>query len=213
MIYFNSMVINKCLALVITCAFLFTMQFDFAAASPAQAQEKCDTAIPDAEKKYNAGRFDEAISILENCLPGGFTEKERGKGYRVLALSYVGKDYLEQARMAVKKLLELVPDWEPDPIQDPPQFQRMVEEMKQKMKTQKQEQPPVEEEQLIEIPAEHPQQLPTARKGGGKKFLFIGGWVAIAGALVVALVAGGSGDGGGSGSNRLPFPPPLPPNQ
>lgn len=206
MIYFNSMVINKCLALVITCAFLFTMQFDFAAASPAQAQEKCDTAIPDAEKKYNAGRFDEAISILENCLPGGFTEKERGKGYRVLALSYVGKDYLEQARMAVKKLLELVPDWEPDPIQDPPQFQRMVEEMKQKMKTQKQEQPPVEEEQIIEIPAE-PQQLPTAKKGGSKKFLFIGGGVAVAVALIVALVAGGGG-----GGNRLPKPPDLPPN-
>ena len=206
MIYFNSMVINKCLALVIICAFLFTMQFDFAAASPAQAQEKCDTAIPDAEKKYNAGRFDEAISILENCLPGGFTEKERGKAYRIIALAYVGKDYLEQARKAVKKLLELVPDWEPDPIQDPPQFQRMVEEMKQKMKTQKQEQPPVEEEQIIEIPAE-PQQLLTAKKGGSKKFLFIGGGVAVAGALVVALVAGGGG-----GGNRLPKPPDLPPN-
>ena len=92
MIYFNRMVINKCLALVIICTFLFTMQFDFAAASPAQTQEKCETAIPDAEKKYNAGRFDEAISILQNCLPGDFTEKERGKAYRVLALAYVGKD-------------------------------------------------------------------------------------------------------------------------
>jgi len=208
MIYFNRMVINKCLALVIICTFLFTMQFDFAAASPAQAQEKCDTAIPDAEKKYNAGRFDEAISILENCLPGDFTEKDRGEAYRVLALAYVGKDYLEQAREAVKKLLELVPDWEPDPIQDPPQFQRMVEEMKQKMKTQKQEEPPVEEEQLIEIPAEPPQQLPSAKKGQSRKFLFIGGGVAVAGALVIALVAGGGGDGG----NRLPNPPPIPSN-
>ena len=207
MLYFNRMVINKCLALVIICAFLFTMHFDFAAASPAQVREKCDTAIPDAEQKYNTGRFDEAISILENCLPGDFTEKKRGEAYRVLALAYVGKDYLEQARKAVKKLLELVPDWEPDPIQDPPQFQRMVEEMKQTMETQKQEQPPVEEEQIIEIPAE-PQQLPTAKKGGSRKFLFIGGGVAVAGALVIALAAGGGGDGG----NRLPNPPPIPSN-
>ena len=218
MIPFNHMITNKCVVVVIICVFIFTAHFSPGIISPAQAQEKCDTAIPDAEKKYNTGRFDEAISILESCLPGDFTEKEKGEAYRIIALAYHAKDYLEQARTAVKKLLELVPDWEPDPIQDPPQFQRMVEEMKQKMETQKQpqEQPPVEEEQLMEIPAEPPQQLPTAKKGGSKKFLFIGGGVAIAGALVVVLVAGGgagAGDGGGGGGNRLPFPPPLPPNQ
>ena len=172
------------------------------------AQDKCEKELAEAEQKYYAGRFDEAIELAKRCLNNtGLSQAEELRAYKIISLAYIAKDYLEQARGAVQKLLELVPTYEPDPDQDPPPFTNMVKEMKETIEQQKkkeeQAKPPV-------TPQEPAEQAPPAKKGGGKTWLLIGGGVAAG--LVAVLVAGGGGGGGGGTQPPAILPdPPQPP--
>jgi hypothetical protein len=94
------------------------------------AAQNCDTALDDAAEQYRAGYFDEAIGLLTDCLEqNAFDAEERRRVYRLLGLSYIGKDREQDARAAVRALLEVAPDYQPDPAVDPPPFVQMVEEM------------------------------------------------------------------------------------
>lgn len=95
-------------------------------AAPASAQ-RCDRALASADASYLAGEFDAAISGLTRCLDAGsFSSSERRRAYRLVGLSYIGKDREAEARAAVASLLEVAPNYEPDPALDPPPFVRMV---------------------------------------------------------------------------------------
>jgi tetratricopeptide (TPR) repeat protein len=187
---------NRGLVGLLIGALLFTTLCNPLSVAATRAQENCETALADAQDKYINGRFDEAIDILERCLTKGFNEEQKKQAYKFLGLSYLAKDYLDQAKNAIKKLLELVPNWEPDPIQDPPPFKKLVEEVKEQMAKEKQVAQP-EPVQPVEPP-------PPTKKGGGKKFIFIGGASAAAAAVTVLFLLGGDGP------QRLPDPPPLP---
>lgn len=101
----------------------------FSLALPAAAQN-CDTALADASEQYRTGYFDEAIERLTACLErNAFSAEERRRVYRLLGLSYIGKDREQDAREAVRALLEVAPDYQPDPALDPPPFVQMVREM------------------------------------------------------------------------------------
>lgn len=186
-------------------AFLFTISYD--PLTHSWAQEKCETALADAERQYNDGRLDDVMKTLESCLPEGLKNEDKSKAYRLLGLTYMAKDYLEQAKQSIQKLLELVPNWQPDTDQDPPPFMHMVEEVRKEMKEEKKEAAPQKAvEQLQEQP----------KKGGSKKFLWIGlGAVAIGGGLAIGLIGGG-GNGDPmppvTGDPRLPNPPGDPGN-
>ena len=157
-------------------AFLFTISYD--PLTHSWAQEKCETALADAERQYNDGGFDEVIQILESCLPEGVKNEDKSKAYRLLSLTYMAKDYLEQAKQSIQKLLELVPNWQPDPDQDPPPFMRMVAEGRQEMKEEPKAaapEKPVEQPQEkpieIEKPREEPVTVPAQpQKRGSKSF-------------------------------------------
>jgi hypothetical protein len=98
-------------------------------ALPAAAQN-CDTALEDASERYRSGYFDEAIERLTDCLDkNAFSSEERRRAFRLLGLSYIGKDSEQDAREAVRALLEVAPDYRPDPALDPPPFVALVEEM------------------------------------------------------------------------------------
>lgn len=104
------------------------------------AAQNCDTALEDAGEQYRAGYFDEAIELLTNCLErNAFDAGERRRVYRLLGLSYIGKDREQDARAAVRALLEVAPDYQPDPALDPPPFVALVEEMNRNVPA-----PPVE---------------------------------------------------------------------
>ena len=138
---------------------------------PLQAQTRgvCEKNLAEAEEKYNSGRFDEAIALIRECLgKTGLSEQEKMKAYRLLGLNYIAKDYLDEARLAVKKLLDMVPNYQTDPIQDPPPFTRMVEEEKQKQPT---------------APPKTLKAKKAEKKGASKK------WYIIGGTAIVALVA------------------------
>ena len=164
------------------------------------AQDKCTKQLVEAEQKYYAGRFDETIGLAMQCVNSSdITEADKLQAYRLIGLAYIAKDYLEQARAAVKKLLELFPTYEPDPDQDPPPFTNMVKEMKLALEAEEEKRGPAV-----------PKEPEVQKRGRGKTWLFIGGGV-VAG-VVAVLVAGSGGNGDGNGPKPLPFPPD-PPNQ
>jgi tetratricopeptide (TPR) repeat protein len=175
-------------------------------ANTAQAQIKsvCATQLNDAEQKYNTGRFDEAIGLITKCLgKPEISEQEKMRAYRLLGLSYIAKDYLEDARTAVKKLLDMVPNYQSDPVQDPPPFTKMVEEIKEQ---QQPSQPEIEEPE-IKRPDEVEEQTQTEpKKGGSKKWYYIGGGAAVTAGIVAAVLLWPKEEK----SSSLPGPPSLP---
>ena len=121
-----------------------------------------------------------------------------------------------EAKNAVRKLLELVPDYSPDPSRDKPTFIKLVEEVKQEQLAleaiKEEETPRVEPIPRTERePEDLSEIIPGEKEGSAKKWLIIGG-VGVVGAVVGFLALSG---GGGNGDvvppvDPLGRPPVLP---
>jgi outer membrane receptor for ferrienterochelin and colicins len=97
----------------------------------AWAQNACDQSIliPDAEKRYATGNFDELLHSLIPCIDNGFNEDGRIQAYKILIKTYLALDSLDQARAATQKILDLNPTFEPD-FSASDQFKTLVQDMK-----------------------------------------------------------------------------------
>lgn len=146
------------------------------------AQDKCKTAVVDAEIMYNAGHFTRAIELLTQCLPDRIPEIQRIAAYRLLAFSYLAEDYHEDAKQAIKKIFDRNRDYKTDPGRDLKQYSDMVEEVRR------------------ELP------VPFIKKisSGKKKWFWIGGGVIAVVVVVRELVSPTMKEG------PLPEPPVLP---
>ncbi len=163
---------------------------------PAQAQQKCAAELAEAEKKYLEGRLDEAIASAARCLEkGNLALAESEQAHKLLGKAYYAKGLLDQARENLRKLLELIPNWRPDPETDAPAFRRLAEEVIQE----------VEQERQIQQQKQEQRQEP--KRGRSKKWLWIGGGGAVAVGAAVFLLSNKNEAGNG----RLPNPPNLPP--
>jgi hypothetical protein len=169
----------------------------------AQAQSQCEKELAEAQAKYQIGLFDEAIDLLERCRKkSGLTAAEFEKLYWMLSKAYHAKDLLDNAKASLRKLLELVPGWRPNPEKDSPAFQELVQEVKKEMQ---------EEAQLTKAPApdttktETPAQPPPLKKGSGKKWLWLAGGGAVAAGTAAFVIFRGD-----EKAARLPDPPDLP---
>ncbi|MDB5240898.1 MAG: hypothetical protein JWP57_1523, partial [Spirosoma sp.] len=80
------------------------------------AQNNCDelVAIPEAEKKYATGNFDEVFALLAPCAEKSFTENARIQALKILSMTYLAIDSLQQSSRAINQLLALNPKYEPD---------------------------------------------------------------------------------------------------
>jgi len=157
----------------------------------AQTQDDCTAKIKEAEQKFYNGDFETSITLLENCLKtGNLSRREKERAYELLALNYQSKSYLEQANNAIKKLLELAPNYKPNPEQFPPTFVEQVEKVRKEMEGEK----------------------PQKSEGGGipTKWLLIGGGVVVVGVIAYLVFKGGGGDGETVPAKALPEPPSLP---
>lgn len=101
------------------------------------AQDESQTAscnsgvLNTATSQYDIGLFDQTIGELKHCLPNGFERKdERIGAYRLLALSYIVTDSLEQAKSSVRQLVKTDRKYRPDLENDPPLFADMVQHAK-----------------------------------------------------------------------------------
>ena len=187
---------NAPLRRIATSALLFLALFTLVIPGgipAALAQElTCQERLNQADAQYKVGQFEEVIVLLSTCLENeGFGEEERQQAYRLLGLSYLGNDLVGDARRAIRNLLELVPNYQVNPEQDPPMFVDLVDDVREEM----QPEPELEPE---------PEPEPPTREGGGSPLK----WVAIGGGALAAgvlgwLLLGGSDENG-------PGPPPLP---
>lgn len=178
---------------IIRCALLLVTLIAPAVVNPAaqvHAQTACTSELAEADDAYTFGRFDEAIDLLRRCVRHrGASSLEQQRAYRLLALSYIGKNDDRRARDNVRELLQINPDYRIDPDQDPPPFAEMVREISREQARQ---------------PAD---DTPTAerKKSGVSKWVLLGGGAVLAGVAAAVLLSGGGDDGTGNGDG-----PPQP---
>ena len=100
--------------------------------SEARAQDSCSALrIQQATLDYDFGRFSETFRLLKPCIPDGFEGRtQRTNAYRLMALSYLATDSLDQARESIRFLLRHDSRFSPNPQSDPPLFVSMVSDMR-----------------------------------------------------------------------------------
>jgi tetratricopeptide (TPR) repeat protein len=169
--------------------------------SAATAQSPCEKELAEAEAQYQLGRLEEAIASVNHCLnKGEIGSAERERSYLLLGKTHYAKSLLDSARTYLRKLLEVIPNWRPDPENDSPSFQQLAAEvirefeMAQQARTQ---------EVKPALPQENKPE-PKPSSGGKKKWLWISGG-AIAAGTAAFLISRGE-----EKPVRLPDPPAVP---
>jgi len=95
----------------------------------AHAQVVCSAALVDAEYQYALGQYDEAVIAAHQCLEASdVPDSALDQTYRLLALSYLGAGQPDEARAAVEKLLDRVPDYQSGA--DPEAFAGLLDTMR-----------------------------------------------------------------------------------
>jgi hypothetical protein len=150
----------------------------------ANADAPCSDEMRVAEDHYGRGQFDEVVVLLNRCLDtGGLMTLDEIRARRLLALTYISKDYRDEARSEVARILALDPNFRADPASDPPPFVNMVDE------------------------ARGESSGPTSRS---RKMWLWGAVAAVSGAVAVLLSGGSGGDANGTRLGPIEGPPALP---
>lgn len=176
----------------------------FAPAALLQAQTDCASELVEAVQKFYAANFDEAIAMADRCLSEkGLPAALQLQAYRVQAMAYQAKDYVQQAKEAIRKLLQLASNYQPDPVQDPPRFVELVEQVRVEEQSAAKEPPAL----LPSSPGEP--EASKKKKGGAAKWLLLGGGAGVA-VIVAAVLTSGGGTETTPPPQSLPTPPALP---
>ncbi|WP_263809812.1 MULTISPECIES: hypothetical protein [Salinibacter] len=102
-----------------------------ASAVQAQKPTSCDTRFAQAQKAYYAAEFEVAVARLRPCAQEPtLPDSVRARMYRLLSFVRLGQNDEAAARRAVESLLDLRPDFMPDPSEDRPDFVALVEQAK-----------------------------------------------------------------------------------
>ncbi|MDZ4698169.1 MAG: hypothetical protein SH809_00570 [Rhodothermales bacterium] len=191
-----------------------------ACATTASAQAvRCSDLLVEANQLYSRGAFDPTIALIDQCIAlPDVTDGERRTAYRLKGLCFIGKGLEVDARESVRRLLNLVPDYEPDIAMDPPNFVAMIQEVRAEINTElapsaePQTQPPA----VVQAPPQQPASQPATRpvvsnprrkKSSTGKYVLAGlGAGAVGGLAFLLLKGGGDSDGGDAIAN----PPALP---
>lgn len=104
----------------------------FAGLGHAQAQCDASVVIPEADRKYRTGNFDEVFQLVKPCIKTRFSPDEQVQGYKLIALSYLALDSLPQAALAVRSLLTVNQNFMPE-FSALPQFKELVAQQKDLM--------------------------------------------------------------------------------
>lgn len=94
---------------------------------PTSAQTDCQSRLARAQALYISGEFTDVEEILEPCVqPGRLSEDNRVWAYRLLALAALQQGHLVEAKLVALSLLTLRPEYQPDPILDPPSYADLI---------------------------------------------------------------------------------------
>lgn len=186
-------------------------------------QRNCDDFLTEANTLYSRGSFDETITLIDQCLnTDNLSDIQRRTAFRLKGLSFIGKGLEVDAKNSIKRLLQLVPNYEPDPVLDPPNFVEMIAEVRAEINADlanaenQNNQPPAATEPANETNNRPVAATPTAssrkKKGNSTKLLLAGAGVVGAGVLIAILLSDGpeTPDPPPTGGDPISAPPPLP---
>lgn len=98
----------------------------------AQIKDQCTEQLNKAEEEYRAGKWTEAINLIDQCLTkSNLSAVEKGKAYRILSLVYIAMQSEKEANNAVKNMLKMVPNYKIEPDRDSPSLQKIIDDMAQ----------------------------------------------------------------------------------
>lgn len=154
----------------------------------------CINNLTEADEARRRGQFEQAISLLEQCKDNSaLSILDRSTAHKIIAKSYEGLQREQDAKAAIRSLLEIAPDYEPDPNLDSPSFVELVNEVRAESQAGNEV-----AEKPISTNAES--MLAEEKRAKRKKLLLIGGGSAVAIAAAAILLSGG-------GDDQLPGPP------
>lgn len=170
--------------------------------STVMAQSPCEKELAEAEAQYQLGRLEEAIASVNRCLnKSEIGTAERERCYLLLGKANHANSLLDSAKTYLRKLLELIPSWRPDPENESPSFQQLAAEVIREFEVARQAR---EQEAKPALPQEtKPESKPPS--GGNKKWLWVGGGALAAGTAVFLISRGNDNP-----PARLPDPPAVP---
>jgi hypothetical protein len=94
----------------------------------ALAQSNCEQNLKQADELYNAGDYDNCISILESSLKKcGFSKKKKEFAFELLTKAYLEQDNLQKANQSVVGLLKNNPYYETKENAEHEDFEILVE--------------------------------------------------------------------------------------
>lgn len=94
------------------------------------AQESCTEKLYLANKLYEKGKLDDAITIAKECSKTTQNTSEQWQAYRLLAMCYLGNGQQKEAKMAAENMLEINPKYIPSKTKDPIELTRLLSEVK-----------------------------------------------------------------------------------
>lgn len=85
----------------------------------------------EAREYYILGDFDDAIRMVRQCIdrPPELTREAMAYAYPLLVQAYLAKPQRDMARASIRELITTVPDYRPDPVQDPPYYHQLFSEV------------------------------------------------------------------------------------
>ncbi len=117
------------------------------------AQSPCAVLLNEAEKRFEAGDFEQVPELLEACMKGKTSRQERTEALELIAEAYVMSNRIPQARLTIEALLRVDAEFKPDTRRDPSRFIRLVEEVRRETATVKVASVSKSDESLREAPA------------------------------------------------------------
>ena len=159
---------------------LCTLFFSFLTTTTAHAQDEatCVNNTTQADRLRLEGSFEEAVELLQSCKDSSvINDQQRSRIYEILAKSYEGLRFENDAREAIRNLLRIAPDYKVNEQDDKPLYKQWVREIKQEMGLDEPE----------EVIAE-PEPITAAQKSKRRRALFIGGGAVVAGGIIYAIV-------------------------
>ena len=152
----------------------------------AHAQGRHEAELAKAEQVYHEGFFDQAIDLVNACLlQRGLTTAEQARAFKLLGQAYASKNEPHPARVYARKLLEVTPEYVPDPDQDLHMWIELVEQARQERERQ------IQAQKLPQPQDTRPDaSADLTSKDGSKKWLWLGGGgTLIAAGIIYALVS------------------------
>lgn len=192
--------LRKCLLIV-----LGILLYLAAVPGRSYAQGSCEQALVRANGYYYDARFDDGIALLKHCLDqGAFSQEEQLQVYILLSMTCFANRQEADARQAIQILLELNPDYEPDPIRVQPSYRALVEAVRRASSDVFRAES--SSSVLTFSLANTRTNVPRNRRGLSKWIYFGGGAILTTAAVLLISSASGSNPPPGQGPGQGPPP-------